>query len=63
MADQTQSPMGLSSEAIQMLVTSLTQNGHAQLEEIQVERFLNALARVQSGVPTGVPSNVPTEKR
>lgn len=45
----------LTSEAIQMIVSSLTQQGHAQLTEIEAERFLNAVARAQSGVPTGVP--------
>ena len=43
----------LSSEAIQMLVSSITQQGSAQLTELEAERFLNAIARVQSGVPTG----------
>lgn len=46
----------LSSEAIQMIVSSLTHGGAAQLSEIEVERFLNALTRAQSNVPTGVPS-------
>lgn len=46
----------LTSEAIQMLVSSLTNQGHGQLTEIAAERFLNALARAQSGVPTGVTS-------
>lgn len=46
----------LTSEAIQMLISSMTQTGHAHLQEIEVERFLNALARAQSGVPTGVAS-------
>lgn len=44
----------LSSEAIQMLVSSVTNSGNAKLSEIEAERFLNAIARVQSGVPTGV---------
>lgn len=44
----------LSSEAIQMLVSSLTQKGNIRLPEIEAERFLNAVARVQLGVPTGV---------
>lgn len=47
--------MNLSSEVIQMLVSSMTHQGNAVLQEIEVERFLNALARAQSGVPTGVP--------
>lgn len=46
----------LSSEVIQMLVSSITQKGDAKLDEISAERFLNAIARVQSGVPTGVPT-------
>lgn len=53
----------LTSESIQMLISSMTNEGHAQLQEIAVERFLNALARVQSGVPTGVPSSsIPNQK-
>lgn len=46
----------LGSEAIQMLVSSMTQKGERQISEIEVERFLNALARLESGVPTGVSS-------
>jgi len=53
----------LSSEAIQMLVSSLTDQGHVQLQEIAIERFLNALARAQSGVPTGVPTSVEPKAR
>lgn len=44
----------LSSDAIQMLVSSMTSQGNSNLSELEVERFLNALARLQSGVPTGV---------
>jgi hypothetical protein len=44
----------LSSEVIQMLVSSMTDSGSGKLTELEAERFLNALARVQSGVPTGV---------
>lgn len=44
----------LSSEAIQMLVASMTRSGESPLREIEVERFLNALTRAQSGVPTGI---------
>jgi hypothetical protein len=44
----------LSSEAIQMLVSSVTGSGNVQLSELEAERLLNAIARVQSGVPTGV---------
>lgn len=51
MADQHQL---LTSEAIQMLVSSVTQSGNNVLSELEAERFLNAIARVQSGVPTGV---------
>lgn len=43
----------LSSEAIQMLISSVTQQGHAPLSELEAERLLNAVARAQSGVPTG----------
>lgn len=44
----------LTSEAIQMLVSSVTNSGNSSLTELEAERFLNAIARVQSGVPTGV---------
>lgn len=44
----------LTSEVLQMLVSSMTQNGSEKLTELEAERFLNAIARVQSGVPTGV---------
>jgi len=44
----------LTSEAIQMLVSSMTNSGHGNMSELEVERFLNALTRLQSGVPTGV---------
>lgn len=44
----------LTSEIIQMLVSSMTHSGNAKLTELEAERFLNALARAQSGVPTGV---------
>lgn len=44
----------LTSESIQMLVASMTQKGNNPISEIEAERFLNAIARVQSGVPTGV---------
>jgi hypothetical protein len=46
----------LTSEAIQMLVSSVTGSGNDKLTELEAERFLNAIARVQSGVPTGVSS-------
>lgn len=44
----------LSSEVIQMLVSSVTNSGNDKLTELEAERLLNAIARVQSGVPTGV---------
>lgn len=44
----------LSSESIQMLISSVTRRGEAPLQEIEAERLLNAIARVQSNVPTGV---------
>jgi len=49
----------LSSDTIRMLVSSVTNSGNAKLTELEAERLLNAIARVQSGVPTGVtdPSN------
>jgi len=43
----------LTSDAIQMLVASVTQQGSKELSELEAERFLNAIARVQAGVPTG----------
>jgi len=47
----------LTSESVQMLVSSMTSSGNESLSELEVERFLNALARLQSGVPTGVDPN------
>jgi hypothetical protein len=47
----------LSAEAIQMLVSSVTHSGNHQITELEAERLLNAIARVQSGVPTGVQQN------
>jgi hypothetical protein len=44
----------LSSEVIQMLVASVTSSDDGSLSELEAERLLNAIARVQSGVPTGV---------
>jgi len=44
----------LTSEAIQMLVSSVTNSGKSSLSELEAERLLNAIARAQSGVPTGV---------
>jgi hypothetical protein len=43
----------LTSDTIRMLVSSVTNSGNAQLSELEAERLLNAIARVQSGVPTG----------
>lgn len=43
----------LTAQAIEQLISAVTQNGNARLSEIEVERLLNAIARVQSGVPTG----------
>lgn len=43
----------LTPEVIQMLVTSVTNSGNDKLSELEAERLLNAIARVQSGVPTG----------
>lgn len=44
----------LTPEAIQMLITSVTDSGNEKLSELEAERLLNAIARVQSGIPTGV---------
>lgn len=44
----------LTSSIIEMLVTSMTQSGKKDMSELEAERFLNALARAQSGIPTGV---------
>jgi hypothetical protein len=43
----------LTSDTIQMLVSSVTNSGNDKLSELEAERLLNAIARVQSGVPTG----------
>lgn len=53
----------LSREDVAKLVSSMTAQGTAPLNELQVERFLNALARLQSNTPTGVSqiSDSPTE--
>jgi hypothetical protein len=45
---------GLSPETIQMIVASVTDSGNKSMSELEAERLLNAIARVQSGVPTGV---------
>lgn len=44
----------LTSETTQMLISSVTQQGHAQLTEMEAERLLNAITRAQNGVPTGL---------
>lgn len=46
--------LGLSSESIMMIISSVTDSGKQRLSELEAERLLNAIARVQSGVPTGV---------
>lgn len=43
----------LTSDTIQMLVSSVTASGSKPLSELEAERLLNAIARVQAGVPTG----------
>jgi len=53
----------LTSESIQMLVTSVTDSGNAKLTELEAERLLNAIARVQSGIPTGKPADVQNPNR
>lgn len=52
---ENQQPL-LTPEVIQMLVASTTQNGKKEISELEAERLLNAIARVQAGVPTG-PAN------
>jgi hypothetical protein len=47
----------LTPEVIQMLVSSVTNSGNDKLTELEAERLLNAIARVQSGVPTGPNQN------
>lgn len=47
----------LTPEVIRMLVSSMTADGTRSLDEISVERFLNAVARAQSGIPTGIQVN------
>lgn len=44
----------LTSGSFQMLIESIMQRGRTQLSELEAERFLNAVARLQSGVPAGV---------
>lgn len=55
---QEQPPL-LTPETIQMLVASVTQQGQTSLSELEAERLLNAIARVQAGVPTGPSQNRP----
>lgn len=55
--------LSLTSEAIQMLVSSMTGSGHNFMSELEVECFINALARLQSGVPTGVQRNFGQERQ
>lgn len=43
----------LTADVVRMLVASITQDGSKPLSELEAERFLNALARARSGVPTG----------
>lgn len=43
----------LTQECVEMLVRSMTVNGSQPLNELQAERFINSLARLQSNVPTG----------
>jgi hypothetical protein len=44
----------IDSDSIRMIVTSMTRKGEQSLTELEVERFLNALTRAQSGVATGI---------
>lgn len=53
----------LSQKAIENLISSMTQDGHAVLTEIQAERFLNALTRYQTGLPTGLNPSVDDPNR
>lgn len=48
-----QNNISLTPEVIQMLVSSVTDQGHAHLSEIEAERLLNALTRAMSQTPTG----------
>lgn len=50
-------PDEFSEQAILLLVKSMTQNGSQPLKELEVERFLNALTRLQSKTPTGIDQN------
>lgn len=43
----------LNGEVIHLLVKSITQDGNKSITELEAERLLNAIARVQAGVPTG----------
>lgn len=44
----------LTSDSIAMLINSITAQGTKSITELEAERLLNAIARVQAGVPTGV---------
>lgn len=46
--------LSVTPETIQMIVASVTHQGSSPLSELEAERLLNAIARLQSGVPTGV---------
>lgn len=52
----------LTSEAIQMLISSVTAQGKNSLSELEAERFLNAITRAQSGVPTGTSFNTDVKR-
>lgn len=43
----------ITSDILQMLVSSMTDKGNKPISELEAERFLNAVSRAQSGVPTG----------
>lgn len=53
----------LTREDVSKLVSSMTQEGNLPLSELQAERFLNALTRLQSNVPTASPENHDDHKK
>lgn len=52
----------LTQEAISALIVSVTANGTKSITELEAERLLNAIARVQAGVPTGVSNQADNNK-
>lgn len=49
----------INSDSVELLVRAMTRDGAQPLREIEVERFLNALTRLQQGVPTATTPTFP----